>query len=493
MRKETKMNKSVAKNYVYNVIYQVLVMILPLITTPYVSRILGAEGIGIYSYTISIATYFILFGSLGVAMYAQREIAYVQEDKQKRSKIFWEVFILRAITITISIVLYYFIYANHTEYAIYYRILLIEIIANIFDVSAFFQGMEEFKKIISRNLIVKIISIISIFVFIKTESDVWKYLLIYALSTLIGNLSLWLYLPRYIKKVKLRELNILQHIRPTIVLFIPQIATQVYTVLDKTMIGTMIQDKSEVGYYEQAQKIVKVVLTIITSLGAVMLPRIANKFANGKESDIKENIKNSFNFIYLLAIPMMFGIMAIARDFIPIFLGQGYEKSIILTCVISPILLFIGLSNVVGTQYLLPTKRQKQYTISVIIGAIINLILNFILIPRYLSVGAAIATVMAEFLVAATQFFMIRREFEIKDIIKMSINYLIAGIVMLVVDSILTRFVLVDIRRLIKVIIQVMSGIIVYFGILFILNDNYTKYIFGRVIEPIKKKILKDD
>ena len=138
--------KSVIKNYIYNLTYQILLLILPVITTPYLSRVLGAEGIGIYSYTVSIVTYFILFGSLGIAMYAQREIAYVQNDKEKRSKIFWEVFILRAITLTISLVIFYFTFAMKGKYSIYYRILILEIVANMLDISAFFQGMEEFKK-----------------------------------------------------------------------------------------------------------------------------------------------------------------------------------------------------------------------------------------------------------------------------------------------------------------------------------------------------------
>ena len=181
------MKKSITKNYLYNLIYQILVLILPLITTPYLSRVLGAEGVGIYSYTISIVTYFILFGSLGMAMYAQREIAYVQDDKYKRSKIFWETFILKGISLSISMIVFYFSFAFKGEYSVYYKILMLEIIANILDVSAFFQGMEEFKKIIKRNLIVKAISILSIFLFIKTSADLNKYLLIYALSVFIGS------------------------------------------------------------------------------------------------------------------------------------------------------------------------------------------------------------------------------------------------------------------------------------------------------------------
>lgn len=464
---------NVKKNYIYNLIYQIVVMILPLITTPYLSRVIGAEGIGIYSYTISIVTYFILFGSLGTAMYAQREIAYVQDDKLKRSKIFWETFLLRTVSLTISIILFYLTFASKGQYSIYYRILLLEILANIFDISAFFQGMEEFKKVIKRNLIIKIVSIISIFIFIKTEKDIGKYLLIYSLSTLIGNISLWFYLPNYVDKVKVKSLDIKRHIKPTVVLFIPQIATQIYTVLDKTMIGSMVIDKAEVGYYEQSQKLVKLILTIVTSLGTVMLPRMANKFASGKKEEIKENIVTSFNFVYFLSIPMCFGMVSIAKDLVPLFLGDGFEKSIYIIYVICPIIVLIGLSNVIGIQYLLPTKRQKQYTLSVIMGAITNLVFNALFILNFKSIGAAIATTIAETVVTAVQMYFIKNEFDTKEILKMSLKYIIAGLIMFITIFLLNKTIFDNLSTISRMTLDITIGIIVYLLGLFLLKDEF--------------------
>lgn len=473
---------NVKKNYIYNLIYQIVVMILPLITTPYLSRVIGPEGIGIYSYTISIVTYFILFGSLGTAMYAQREIAYVQNDKNKRSKIFWETFLLRTVSLTISIIIFYFVFANNGEYSTYYKILLLEILANIFDISAFFQGMEEFKKVIKRNLIIKIISIISIFLFVKAENDIGKYLLIYSLSTLIGNVSLWFYLPKYIEKVDIKTLDIKKHIKPTVILFIPQIATQIYTVLDKTMIGSMILDKAEVGYYEQSQKIVKLVLTIVTSLGTVMLPRIANKFASGKKDEIKDNIMTSFNFVYFLSIPMCLGIVSVAKDLIPMFLGNGFEKSIYIIYVISPIIVLIGLSNVIGIQFLLPTKKQKQYTWSVIMGAITNLIFNAIFIPEFKSIGAAIGTIIAETVVTGLQLYFIRKEFNTKEILKISLKYLMSSLAMFIVLCLLNRTILNNIGMISRIMIDITVGIAVYLLGLTVLKDDF----FIKNIKKIK-------
>lgn len=460
---------SVTKNYIYNLLYQILAIIIPLITTPYLSRVLGAENIGIYSFTISITTYFILFGSLGVAMYGQREIAYVQDDIKKRSKIFFEIFFMRCITLGISLLIFYITFCLNGEYNVYYKILILEIIANIIDISWYFQGLEEFKKTVMRNIIVKLISVICIFVFVKESTDLNKYFIIYVLSTFLGNLSLWMYLPKFIKKTNLKELNLLKHIRPTIMLFIPQIATQIYTVLDKTMIGVIVSDKSEVGYYEQAQKIVKLLMTIATSLGTVMMPRIAATFAGGNHKKVREYMYKSFSFILLLAFPLMLGIISVSSSFVPIFYGKGYDKVVPLLCVISPIIVFIGLSNVIGTQYLLPTKRQNQYTLSVVIGAITNFILNLILIKYFASIGASIATVIAELAVTATQFILIRKEIKFIDVVKLSYKYVIASLVMFMCSMIVSHFIS---DNLISIIVQVCISISVYFIILLMLKDK---------------------
>ena len=474
--------KSVAKNYIYNVIYQVLVMIIPLITTPYLSRVLGAENIGIYSYTLSITTYFILFGSLGVALYGQREIAYVQDDIKKRSKNFYEILLMRFITLGISLLLFYLTFCLKGEYIIYYKILILEIIANSLDISWFFQGLEEFKKTVIRNTIVKIVSVICIFSLVKTSSDLTKYFIIYVLSTFIGNISLWIYLPKYICKVKINQLKLFKHLKPTLSLFIPQVATQIYTVLDKTMIGAMVLDKSEVGYYEQAQKIVKLLLTIATSLGTVMIPRMASTYAKGDFEKIKEYMKNSFSFIMLLAFPLMFGIISIVKDFVPLFYGPGYEKVIYLICIISPIIIAIGLSNVIGTQYLMPTKQQKKYTISVIFGAIVNLIFNLILIKYWKSIGASIATVIAEFTVTGVQLYFVRNEIKIKEILKLSYKYFIASLIMFI-WSLLVRNIFNN--SILTICTQVAISIIVYFSILLFMKD---KFLINAINEKIRRK-----
>lgn len=477
------MGKSIVKNYFYNLTFQIISIILPIITTPYVSRVLGAENIGIYGYTISIVTYFILFGSLGISMYAQREIAYIQDDKEKKSKLFYEILFLRFISLSISSILFYIFFVNGNNYQVYYRILLLELLANAIDISWFFQGMEEFKKTFTRNIIVKIISVVSIFVFIKSSDNLVLYFVIYVLSTLIGNASLWFYLPKYLTKIKISNINIIKHIKPTLALFIPQIAIQIYTVLDKTMIGKILGDMSEVGFYEQTQKIIKILMTIITSLSTVMVPRIAKCFADKEYNKIKEYMMKSFNFIFFLAFPMMFGLMSISNNFVPVFFGEGYEKVVMLLIIMSPILIAIPFSGTIGSQYLVASKRQKEFTISVIIGASVNFILNILLIYNYKSIGASIATVIAEFTVTFVQFYFIKKTISIKNVIAMCKNYLIAAIVMFIVCELIDCLI---INVWYSMLLQIFIGGFVYIIVLVLFKDKFLIYAKNRMLEKLK-------
>ena len=480
------MKKSIAKNYIYNLIYQMLTILLPLITTPYLSRVLGAEPIGIYGYTVSIVTYFILFGTLGVSMYGQREIAYLQQDKKARSKTFWEIVIIRTITLSISILLFYLVYGRTGEYAIYYRILIIQLVANLFDISWFFQGIEEFDKTVVRNLIVKALSLTLIFLIVKQPQDLWKYFALYVGAELIGNLAIWIYIPKYIEKVNVKELELKKHIKPTLSLFIPQIAIQIYTVLDKTMIGVITKNMEEVGFYEQAQKIVKATLTIVSALQLVMNSRIANAYANKDKKEVKESLEKSFNFVWILSIPMMFGLMATAPKFVPWYYGEGFESVTPIIIATSPILIFLGLNGITGIQYLVQIGKQKIFTISVTIGAIVNVILNLTLIPKYNGVGAAIASVTAELVILLIQLKYFKEQFTLIEILKLSFKCFISGLVMFLIVSLLVKNMQISI---INTLIQVIVGGIIYILMLVILKYKFLRDLYNQVIQGIKNKL----
>ena len=229
-------------------------------------------------------------------------------------------------------------------------------------------------------------------------------------------------------------------------------------------------DKSEVGFYEQGQKVIRVLLTLVTSLGIVMIPRMANTFASGDKEKIIDYMKKSFKFVFFLAFPIVFGLICVSGSFVPLFFGEGYDKVTILLNVISPTILLTGMSNVIGTQYLLPTKRQKEYTITVTCGLVVNFILNYILINLYSSVGASIATVASELIVVATQMYVIRKDLKPKEIIKLGCTYLFAGIIMFAVTFPLKAILGIGLKA---IVIQVVTGIIVYVFMLWLLKDEY--------------------
>lgn len=477
---ETK--KSVTKNYIYNLIYQILTILLPIVTTPYLSRVLGAENIGIYSYTYSITTYFIIIGSLGISLYGQREIAYLQNDKYKRSKTFWEIAILKFVTTSISMIIFFFAFIMGTQYNFYYGLLSLNLLSTAIEIIWFFQGLEEFKKTVTRNILVKLFCFVSIFIFVKNNNDLWKYFLIYGLSEVLGNITLWAYLPKYICKVKLRDLNILKHIKPTLTLFIPQISSQIYAMLDKTMLGNVSNSKAEVGYYEQAQKIINLCVAVVTSLGTVLIPRIASVFSTGNIKKLKEYISKSFKFTYFLALPMIFGIFIVADEFVPIFFGNGYERVAIILKVISPIILLTGMTNVIGKQFLLPTKKEKIYTIAIITGTITNGVLNYIFIPYGGAVAASITTIIGEIVILIIELTFTRKNIKFIKIIKSCWKYLVASIMMLSVCEVIKHFIIGSIF------VSIPVAIIVYVVVLLLTKDDILNEIIKKVLKFFKKQ-----
>ena len=478
--------QSLKKNYIYNLIYQIIAIILPIITTPYLSRVLGAKGIGIYSYTLSIVTYFILIGALGTNMYAQREMACYQDDVEGRSKTFKELFYIRLCSFSITAIVFFLCFCISNEYDIYYRILLLEIFANMIDITWFYQGMENFKKVVVKNLLIKCISIFSIFIFIRSKNDVWIYVLIYVLSNLIGNLSLWLDLKKYLIKVK--KINLKKHFRPMLSLIVPQIAMSIYNVLDKTMIGLLAKDISEVGYYEQSQKITRLAVTIVTALGTVMIPRISNVNSKGDTKKLLNYIYSSFNLVWFLSIPITFGLIVTADNFVPWFFGKEFEKVALLIKVCSPIAIFIGLANVMGQQYLVSTKRQNQYTYAVVASAIVNFFGNLILIPKYAAIGATISSVFAELVGVCVEIYFIRDVINIKSAFLLSKKYFIAAIIMLVGLMAIDSFFL---SSMMSTAILVIIGITIYMLVLIILRDTFVITTLEKIINKIwrKKKV----
>ena len=483
------MAKSIKKNYVYNLLYQVLILVVPLVTTPYVSRTLGAEAIGEYSYAYSINYYFTLIAILGTGTYAEREISFYQDDRGTRSRRFWDLFTLRCITSVFCTIFYFVFIAFFFRDNLTALIVSLNIAAVAFDIVWLFQGMEEFGQISLRNTIVKIISVVCVFIFIKKPEDVALYALIMSLSPIIGSLSLFPFVSAYIDKPVLRNIHPFRDFSNIIRLFIPTIAISIYTVLDSTMLGLFTSTKVENGYYEQALKLSKTTLTIVTSLGAVMIPRISYFFQKGETEEIKTYMYKSYRFVFMIGLPICFGLIAIADNLVPWFYGDGFEKVSSLLKISSLLVIAIGLSNVTGMQYLVPTMRQDKLTASVIIGAVTNFFCNLILIPRFYSVGAIIASVIAEFTVTCVQFCYVRKNLSIRKIFSLSVHYLIASIFMLLL--VIAEGTFLEATPL-NTIIMIASGVIAYFLVLLIERDEFVFYAISRGRDYVLRLIKGD-
>lgn len=464
------MTKSIKRNYIYNLIQQILALLTPLVTTPYVSRVIGADGIGIYSYTSSIVSYFALFAALGTASYGQREISYCQDNRERRTEVFWNTEILCVITTFVCLCLYGLFVFFQTENKIIFLILSFTVLDVCLNVSWLFSGMEEFGKIVLRNIIIRLISVAFIFVFVHKTDDLIIYVLGLTLVSVISNVSLWPFVPQFVDKPNLKNLKPFSQIKTVLSLFIPTIAISIYTVLDKTMIGIITRDAAENGFYEQALKVSKTALTVVTSLGTVMVPRIGFHFKKHDTAVVRFYMYRSYRFVGFIGIPMCLGLIVIAPNFVPWFYGSGFEKVVLLLSILGFLLIAIGVNNVTGIQYLIPTKRQNIFTKTVLVGAVVNFILNLCLIPKFGSIGAAIASVLAESVIAIIQLWIVRKELSIVVILKGSCKYVVSSILMTTVlffESKLFN------PSILHTIILILSGIIVYVICLLILRDSF--------------------
>lgn len=489
-RKELKA-KSAKKNYVYNVLYQVLLLIVPLITTPYISRVLGPEGVGQYSYTYSLITYFTLAAALGFGYYAQREIASNREDAYTRSKLFWEILLCRLLPTCICLAVNFTLCVTRVygDDSTLMLVMSCSIAAIAIDASFYCQGMEDFGKIVLRNTIVKIATVAMIFIFVNSSDDVWLYALINLGMSIVGNATLWVGLPGYLVRVKAKDLHPFRHLPGTLRLFLPTIVISIYTVLDKTLIGIITQSDAENGFYEQADKVVKIALTVVTCLGTVMIPRNTAEFKRGNIDKLRSNIYFASKFVWFLGTALVFGISAVTFNFNGWFFGEGYESVNRIMIVLSGLCLAIGMSNVLGVQYLVPTGRDKTFTLTVTAGAIVNTVLNIPLIIFFGAFGAAIATIIAECSVTGVQLFCVRKELKASKILLGGIKNIIAGAIMFAAIFPMSWFLPSNIGFTVLI---VLAGAAIYFLALFILRDKFfldnTKAVFGKVKNILKKR-----
>lgn len=476
------MNK-LFKNYIYNIAYQMFVVVVPLILSPYLARVLGAQELGKYSYVYSVASIMSTVILIGTYSYGTRQIAYVRNDRNELKKTYWELFWLRLLLGIIGTIIYLAI-SLFSSYKIYFILYYAWLLASFIDPSWLFVGVEDMKPTVIKNFFIKLASVILTFIFVKNSSDLWKYVIIMSTSTLVANFMLLFQTSKYVGKALFTMTNASKHIKGSFYLFLPQVATTFYLQIDKVMINFLTGTTSQVSFYDQAEKIVTIPLTCITVMSTVIMPRIANNYAKGDKKRIEDMLVMVANFSLMLAIPMCFGIAGIAKCMVPWYLGREFLPTIYAIIIISPIVITNSLSGISGNQYFTATNQINILLKAYFSAAIINIIVNAILIPLFGFYGAAIATVLSSLVSVFIQYKELGKQINIEPFKKSGINYLIKTIPMIIVVT-LTGILMK--ANAVTTLIQIILGTITYFSTLILTKDTMLLYVFRNIFK--RKKI----
>lgn len=470
-------------NYIYTTAYQIMLVILPIVTTPYVSRVLGVDNIGTASYVGTIVTYFVLFVQGGISIYGRREIAKCQHDIKTRSKLFWQLSIIKLISFCTVIFIFYLSLDLWNTQPTFLLISGISIVACLFDVSWLFQGMENFKLVTIRNFIVRIVGTVCIFLFVNSPEDLGIYLGISSVSELISQLSLWFCVRKYVTFTKIPFAGILTHLRFSWVMFIPTIFNSLYTKVDKLMLG-LLTTEEQLGVYTQGERIIDLLFKIIGSMGLVYMPTIAKILTEKDGKKIVQTIlsRNAY-FVWNIGILLTCGISAISNTFTHVFFGPGYERVSIILIVLAPIIILLGFSDLFGGQYMIASGMQKQFNLSILVGALIDIVLNAFLISRFGALGASISTVFAEFSIMLYQYFSTKRFIHVG--LRPKKYLLVAGIAMFSIVKIMDIYMH---NTILTLLLQMLVGGIVYVSILAFNKDKLLLDTLYTLKQKLKKQ-----
>ncbi len=483
---------SFKKNYFYQIIYEVLAVLLPLITAPYVARVLGDDNLGVFSYTYSVASIFLTVARLGIVNHGSRSIAACQKDKEERSKTFWEIFAVQVTStalLTAVYLVYTALFVHENKFIAFLQVVLIA--SAMLDIGWLYMGMENFKKTVTKNIFVKIVSLVCIFAFVRSRDDLWAYTLVTTGSMLLGYATLWWGFRREFKWVRPTLEGIKKQIKPIFVLFVPAIAVTFYTIMDSVMLGRM-SGTTQVGYYEQASKLVAVPMGLITSFGAVMMPRMAAMEKEGAGEKASRNITtNSLVFMIALSCAISFGLSAVSEVLIPIYYGSEFLACIPLLVMISMKLPVMAWANVVRTQCLIPKHRDKEYIISLFVGAGVNVVFNLMLIPKLAAVGAAIGTILAETAVCLVQTVFARDILQTKKALLKSVGFVFIGAIMLAFVKMVMA--VMPTSPIITLVIGIGCGVIVYTLLAFayycaVVERKKPDVVIKKLLSSLKKK-----
>lgn len=466
------MSKSIAKNAAFNVGHKAVAVVFPLVTSVYIARTLGASGVGEVSSAQNLVTYFTMIAALGIPSYGVRAIAQSKNNKDDRNRTFSELFIINFLSTMVAL-LGYGVLIVIIDKSIFsnglHVIFATLIVMNIFNIEWLYQGFEEYKYITIRSISVKIISLLLMFLFVRTEKDVNAYALIICFGS-VGNYALNAVQLRKYVNFTISELNFKRHLKPIFTFFASVIAVEIYTLLDVTMLTYMCHPES-VGYYANAAKIVKIVANTITAIGTVLLPRLSLYFGNRDENQIKKIVSDFFDVITMFSLPCCVGIFLTANEFIPVLFGNGFQPAAVTVKYLCLLAVLLPLSGGIFAQILQTSGREKDYFVCVCIGAFVNIVLNALLIVRLQENGAALASVLTEFCVNITMFLYCRRVIRIQYISRDFISSLISC-VMLAVAVIFIRLLAPIHSLLALLLLEVCVGMVAYAAGLLLLHNS---------------------
>ena len=473
-------NNNLGKNIAYMIFYHIFTALSPLIVTPYISRVLGATEIGKYSYAYTLAYYFVLLANLGITTHGSRRIAEVKDDEKAFSQRFSDLFWLHIINALIVSFVYIcaVIFGMNSKNAELSFIMTFYVLSSVVDVKWLFYGLENFKVTVLRSIIIKVFYIILIFVFVNTRNDINIYTFIMAfVAYFLAEASLFILLPRYGRIHKPNFSSIKREILPLLLLFIPSVANLLLRHFDKLMLGWM-SSYDQLGMYENTDKVFLVMVTLITAVGDVMMPRISNLLASEDTSKADKLFNNALRASIVVSCALAFGIMSIAKEFVPLFFGNGFLGCIQLLTWIAPTIIMLTFSTLIRKQYLIPRYLERVFLTATISSLIINIIANAIFIPAYGALGAVYGTIIAEMSVIVIQFCMIHKQLDYKPFFIDLFKYSMIGLIMFFGVRLVSH---IHLGQIIQVLVEIIVGAVIYttlsYALLKASNDDLLKVV----------------
>lgn len=481
------MKNTILKNYIYNLTYSVLNIIIPLITIPYVSRVLLSDGVGRVSYAQNVASYFVLVASLGIPNYGIKVIAKNSSDREQLSLRFWEIFLINAFSTLMSTVAFYCLVLCNNLFAedrSIYIIVGFSVILNFMNVDWFYRGVEDFKYITIRNIAIKTISLACIFLFVHTKDDIIVYALIVTSSTCVNYVFNIVHLRKYISIIHSGSLSIKKHIKPILFMFTSAVAIEIYAQTDTTMIG-MFSRMENVGYYTNSTKMERLVVTAITAIGTVLLPRFSKYYEQHDRIRINNLVSKTVMYLLLISLPCAVGIFMLSDDIVIVLFGSDFYPAITTLKILSFVIPILAIGNIYGTQIMIASGMERKLTMTVCCGALTNIVINGALIPKFAQNGAAVATVITELLVMILQIFLTRTvvtTFIDRDVVlKMIMQCIVMCIVIILIKMII-------VNELVELIICLPVGILLYFGTGLLLKNNFVIELKENISEVLCRK-----